>query len=146
MTTTKSIITPIKHLRSRKWLQAHLYFLFTFIVASFQWKFPPLEIDSSLKKKWKCEVHVFQDINFLRRVYWITWIAQNVFVELKPWVSGCPRIKYYNTVRRSLARRAACAKAISSEHRHCLDKQSIPICAAVVDAANRPIYKFLRLT
>ena len=55
-------------------------------------------------------------------------------------------IKYYNTVRRSLARRAACAKAISSEHRHCLDKQSTPIRAAVADAANQPNYKFLRLT
>ena len=55
-------------------------------------------------------------------------------------------IKYYNTVRRSLARRATCAKAISSEHRHSLDKQSTPICAAVADAANRPIYMFLRLT
>ena len=43
------------------------------------------------------------------------------------------------------ARRAPRAKAISSEHRHCLDKQSIPICAAVADAANRPIYMFLRL-
>ena len=38
------------------------------------------------------------------------------------------------------------AKAISSEHRHCLDKQSTPICAAASNTADRPIYKFLLLT